>query len=348
LGWWQVRGWGGVGCRGCHPPVCPLEHFTLVCVRVPRLASPRPPPPPLPNPPSQVSLVINYDLPTNRENYIHRIGRSGRFGRKGVAINFITADDVRYMKDIETFYNTQVRGEARAKQWAPDMGHWTRAVVAGGGVCGVCVCGGGGVRCACVRVHVHVRVSRARIMCCVEVGGYPKVLGVCVCAHFPWWCVALCPLRLRRCPPTLRTSSNRPGRSDASAPPCPVPPGRTPHPPRVPPRGAGRAGVFPGSVCVGAGGGWVVACVVDGLPPTPHHSGPRSSPPTAAVLEPTSARPPPRVVCVSVGRLHPRAGGTLVVFSVPFSCRVPVCRCWAPLQCRGALCVCFREGGSGP
>ena len=35
----------------------------------------------------QVSLVINYDLPTNRENYIHRIGRSGRFGRKGVAIN---------------------------------------------------------------------------------------------------------------------------------------------------------------------------------------------------------------------------------------------------------------------
>jgi ATP-dependent helicase YprA (DUF1998 family) len=35
----------------------------------------------------QVSLVINYDLPSNRENYIHRIGRSGRFGRKGVAIN---------------------------------------------------------------------------------------------------------------------------------------------------------------------------------------------------------------------------------------------------------------------
>ena len=45
----------------------------------------------------QVSLVINYDLPTNRENYIHRIGRGGRFGRKGVAINFLTADDVRTM-----------------------------------------------------------------------------------------------------------------------------------------------------------------------------------------------------------------------------------------------------------
>ncbi|KAJ1423172.1 eukaryotic initiation factor 4A [Ochromonadaceae sp. CCMP2298] len=56
----------------------------------------------------QVSLVINYDLPTNRENYIHRIGRSGRFGRKGVSINFITKNDVQYMKDIETFYNTQI------------------------------------------------------------------------------------------------------------------------------------------------------------------------------------------------------------------------------------------------
>jgi len=56
----------------------------------------------------QVSLVINYDLPTNRENYIHRIGRSGRFGRKGVAINFLTASDVRYLRDIEQFYNTQI------------------------------------------------------------------------------------------------------------------------------------------------------------------------------------------------------------------------------------------------
>lgn len=56
----------------------------------------------------QVSLVINYDLPTNRENYIHRIGRGGRFGRKGVAINFVTSEDRRALKDIETFYNTQV------------------------------------------------------------------------------------------------------------------------------------------------------------------------------------------------------------------------------------------------
>jgi len=56
----------------------------------------------------QVSLVINYDLPTNRENYIHRIGRSGRFGRKGVSINFITEGDARYLKDIEQFYSTQI------------------------------------------------------------------------------------------------------------------------------------------------------------------------------------------------------------------------------------------------
>lgn len=41
--------------------------------------------------PFQVSLVINFDLPTQPENYLHRIGRSGRFGRKGVAINFVSA-----------------------------------------------------------------------------------------------------------------------------------------------------------------------------------------------------------------------------------------------------------------
>jgi len=56
----------------------------------------------------QVSLVINYDLPVNRENYIHRIGRSGRFGRKGVAINFLNISDSRYLRDIEQFYNTQI------------------------------------------------------------------------------------------------------------------------------------------------------------------------------------------------------------------------------------------------
>ncbi|EGD75748.1 eIF-4a [Salpingoeca rosetta] len=56
----------------------------------------------------QVSLVINFDLPSNRENYLHRIGRSGRFGRKGVAINFVAEDDVRRLKELEEFYQTQI------------------------------------------------------------------------------------------------------------------------------------------------------------------------------------------------------------------------------------------------
>jgi ATP-dependent RNA helicase len=56
----------------------------------------------------QVSLVINYDLPNNRENYIHRIGRSGRFGRKGVAINFVKDEDVKVLRDIEQYYSTQI------------------------------------------------------------------------------------------------------------------------------------------------------------------------------------------------------------------------------------------------
>ena len=54
----------------------------------------------------QVSMVINYDLPSNKENYIHRIGRSGRFGRKGTSINFITNYDIKKMKEIETYYST--------------------------------------------------------------------------------------------------------------------------------------------------------------------------------------------------------------------------------------------------
>merc|ERR1711939_403564 len=55
----------------------------------------------------QVSLVINYDLPS-RENYIHRIGRSGRFGRKGVAINFATNEDIKILRDLEQHYATQI------------------------------------------------------------------------------------------------------------------------------------------------------------------------------------------------------------------------------------------------
>ena len=56
----------------------------------------------------QVSLVINYELPMDRENYIHRIGRGGRFGRKGVAINFVSLKERTAMKEIEKFYGTVV------------------------------------------------------------------------------------------------------------------------------------------------------------------------------------------------------------------------------------------------
>jgi len=57
---------------------------------------------------SQVSLVINYDVPTSREFYIHRIGRSGRFGRKGVAISLAKAEEMPILADLEKFYGTKI------------------------------------------------------------------------------------------------------------------------------------------------------------------------------------------------------------------------------------------------
>jgi len=56
----------------------------------------------------QVSIVINYDIPYSIENYIHRIGRSGRFGRKGVAINFVTHVDIGKLHDIQKYYHTMI------------------------------------------------------------------------------------------------------------------------------------------------------------------------------------------------------------------------------------------------
>ena len=57
----------------------------------------------------QLSLVINFDLPKSKETYIHRIGRSGRYGRKGVSINLVTDRDIDYMKEIESFYDTEIK-----------------------------------------------------------------------------------------------------------------------------------------------------------------------------------------------------------------------------------------------
>lgn len=55
-----------------------------------------------------VNIVINFDLPTNRENYLHRIGRGGRYGRKGVAINFVTEREVTTLHSIEEHYHTSI------------------------------------------------------------------------------------------------------------------------------------------------------------------------------------------------------------------------------------------------
>jgi translation initiation factor 4A len=56
----------------------------------------------------QVSMVINYELPIQRENYVHRIGRSGRYGKKGVAINLVYGDELNTLKEIEKHYRTQI------------------------------------------------------------------------------------------------------------------------------------------------------------------------------------------------------------------------------------------------
>jgi len=55
-----------------------------------------------------LSVVINFDLPTSRENYIHRIGRGGRFGRKGIAINFVTSEELQTLKTLEEYYETSI------------------------------------------------------------------------------------------------------------------------------------------------------------------------------------------------------------------------------------------------
>jgi len=56
----------------------------------------------------QVSVVINFDIPKCVHTYLHRIGRSGRWGRKGLGVNLITKRDVYKMKEIESHYSTQI------------------------------------------------------------------------------------------------------------------------------------------------------------------------------------------------------------------------------------------------
>lgn len=56
----------------------------------------------------QVSVVINFDVPKDIHTYIHRIGRSGRWGRKGMGINFVTRRDISKLREIESYYACQI------------------------------------------------------------------------------------------------------------------------------------------------------------------------------------------------------------------------------------------------
>jgi translation initiation factor 4A len=55
-----------------------------------------------------VGVVINFDVPKDVHTYLHRIGRSGRWGRKGVAVNFVTRWDIKKIKEFEVYYNTAI------------------------------------------------------------------------------------------------------------------------------------------------------------------------------------------------------------------------------------------------
>ncbi len=56
----------------------------------------------------QTSLVMNYDMPKYHENYMHRIGRTARYGKKGVAINLVTNQEYKLVKEIEKIYGVTV------------------------------------------------------------------------------------------------------------------------------------------------------------------------------------------------------------------------------------------------
>src|SRR5947209_9272827 len=55
-----------------------------------------------------ISHIINYDLPFDPENYVHRIGRTGRMGKDGIAIAFVTPEQGQQLTDIESFINTEI------------------------------------------------------------------------------------------------------------------------------------------------------------------------------------------------------------------------------------------------
>jgi superfamily II DNA/RNA helicase len=56
-----------------------------------------------------VSIVINYELPQKTSNYIHRIGRCGRYGRKGCGISFVCKSDASNVEHIQNYYHTTIK-----------------------------------------------------------------------------------------------------------------------------------------------------------------------------------------------------------------------------------------------
>jgi translation initiation factor 4A len=68
----------------------------------------------------QVSIVINFDVPKSEHTYLHRIGRSGRWGRKGIAINFVTKHDGARLKHFEEYYSTEV--QEMPSDWTKHLG----------------------------------------------------------------------------------------------------------------------------------------------------------------------------------------------------------------------------------
>ena len=56
-----------------------------------------------------VSIVVNFDIPNNKENFLHRSGRAGRYGRKGLTINLVSDNEVEKIKNIEEHFSIEIK-----------------------------------------------------------------------------------------------------------------------------------------------------------------------------------------------------------------------------------------------
>jgi ATP-dependent RNA helicase RhlE len=66
-----------------------------------------------------IELVLNYDLPEDAENYVHRIGRTARAGASGIAISLVSSDEMPFLRDIERLIRLQVPMAGSEKNWDP-------------------------------------------------------------------------------------------------------------------------------------------------------------------------------------------------------------------------------------